>query len=234
VSSKRRTNIDGDRSIQRKPGKSRAERIFYVAVEGESTEPDYLAYLNKTFGQERQFSIKPLYESNGMKPREVVAKVAEYVDEVTEHEALYPDEEERRPQLWALFDRDEHTGVPEAFEEADRVGIQVAYSNPSFDLWVLLYLSDFGGAQSGSSTVVHEKLRRHPAFKTFSRKNKRLDANRLEAMQDHEGAAGRAMRLAGGCSTDGCSKRGHVPRCKRIARDPCTEMGDLLAALKII
>jgi hypothetical protein len=29
-----------------------ATRLFYVAVEGEVTEPDYLAYLNREFGGE--------------------------------------------------------------------------------------------------------------------------------------------------------------------------------------
>jgi hypothetical protein len=144
---KRRTDANGERPIHRKPGRLRVERVFYVAVEGESTEPDYLAYLNKTFGEQHQFSIKPLYESNGMKPREVVAKAAEYLDEVSEYEALYPDDDDRRPRLWALFDRDQHTGIPEAFKEAEKARISVAYSNPSFDLWLLLHLSDFSGVQ---------------------------------------------------------------------------------------
>jgi hypothetical protein len=231
---KRRTKANGDRSIHRKPGRPRAERIFYVAVEGESTEPDYLAYLNKTFGEQHQFSIKPLYESNGLKPREVVAKAAEYVDEVREYEALYPDDDERRPQLWALFDRDQHTGIPGAFQEAGKAGITVAYSNPSFDLWLLLHLSDFSGAQSGSSDVVHEKLRKFAPYTKFSKRSKHLDQDRLDALHDHKAAADRARRLAGSCPTEGCSKHGHAAHCTRISRDPCTEVADLLVALKII
>lgn len=234
MSSNRRTNANGDRPIHRRPGRSRAERIFYVAVEGESTEPDYLAYLNKTFGEKHQFSIKPLYKDNGMKPREVVAKAVEYIDEVKEYEAIYPNDEAHKPQLWAMFDRDQHKGVLEAFQEAEDARVLVAYSNPSFDLWLLLHLSDFSGAQSGSSAVVHEKLRQYVPFKKFSNRDKRLDSDRLEALHDHKAATDRARRLAAACSTDGCSKRGHAAHCKRISRDPCTEVGDFLVALKII
>lgn len=169
-----------------------------------------------------------------MKPREVVAKAAEYLDEVREYEALYPNNDERKPQLWALFDRDQHTGIPEAFEEAEKAGISVAYSNPSFDLWLLLHLSDFSGAQSGSSNVVHEKLRRYEPFKKFGKPDKSLGKDRLDALHDHKAAADRARRLAGSCSTHGCSKHGHADYCKRMSRDPCTEVGDLLVALKII
>ena len=227
MSRKRRSAANGDRPIHRKPGRPRAERIFYVAVEGEATEPEYLDYLNKEFGERHRFSIKPLSQSNGgLKPREVVARVAEHLDDVKEFSA----------KLWAMFDRDEHTGVPEAFKEAEEADIRVAFSNPSFDLWLLLHLSDFSGAQGGSSDIVHEKLKKHDAFRTFGPKDKRLASSRKDALRGREkDAADRARRLARDCTTNGCSARGgHVGRCPRIARDPYTEVWELLVELGII
>jgi hypothetical protein len=81
---------------------------------------------------------------------------------------------------------------------------------------------------------VNKKLRQHAPFRKFGKRDKRLDSDRLEALHDHKAAVDRASRLAAACSTDGCSRRGHAAHCKRISRDPCTEVGDLLVALKII
>jgi hypothetical protein len=224
VSAKRRSDANAERSTRRKQGPPRAERLFYVAVEGESTEPDYLIYLNKEFGAEGKFVIKPLYERNGMKPREVVAKVV----------AAGDDDGER----WALFDRDEHTGIPEAFTAAASAGVKVAFSHPSFDLWLLLHMSDFSGSQSGSSSIVHEKLRRNPAFRTFgiNGRNKELRGERLDALRGNEQVATkRARRLVGDCPTPECtSKHGHVSHCAEMNRDPSTDVWRLLVALGVV
>jgi hypothetical protein len=42
----RRSDPNADRSIRRRHGRSREHRVIYVAVEGESTEVDYLDYVN--------------------------------------------------------------------------------------------------------------------------------------------------------------------------------------------
>jgi hypothetical protein len=138
--------------------------VFYVAVEGESTEPDYLAYLNKEFGPERQFFIQPLFKRNGMTPRQVVDRALEYHDEVVGSDT---NRDDTRGQLWALFDRDQHHGIATAIREARAGGVRMAFSNPSFDLWLLLHFTDVSGRQSGSSRIIHEKLRQHAGFEAF-------------------------------------------------------------------
>ncbi|MEV6861102.1 hypothetical protein AB0M44_08875 [Streptosporangium subroseum] len=65
---------------------SGATGSFYVAVEGEVTEPDYLAYLNREFGEDHDFFIHTLSVGNGLKPRPCVEKVLEYEGEVRDHE----------------------------------------------------------------------------------------------------------------------------------------------------
>lgn len=62
---RRRGRLDDERPLTRRLGSRRREvRVLYVACEGESTEPDYLQYLNEQFGdgdgRERQpFRIQP-------------------------------------------------------------------------------------------------------------------------------------------------------------------------------
>lgn len=46
-------------------------------------------------------------------------------------------------QYWAVFDRDSHPNIPQAFDMARANGIKVAYSNPCFELWAILHLKDY-------------------------------------------------------------------------------------------
>jgi hypothetical protein len=45
-------------------------------------------------------------------------------------------------QVWCVFDVDEHPYLAEAKQQAADNGIQVALSNPCFELWVLLHFRD--------------------------------------------------------------------------------------------
>lgn len=55
-------------------------------------------------------------------------------------------------RVWAVFDRDAHPNVPEALALAAENKIDVAFSNPCFEVWPLLHLIDYG-AQDGRHAV---------------------------------------------------------------------------------
>lgn len=226
MSRNRRTRPGADKPLHPTAGPSREERIFYVAVEGEATEPDYLAYLNKEFGQDLRFRIQPLWRRYGLKPQEVVDRV------LAEHD---PDDKDN--EFWALFDRDEHTGIPQAFAVARENNVRVGFSHPSFDLWLLLHFTAFSGAQSGSSGLVHEKLRRHRGFERFNiNGDKSVRDARADTLKGHERAAAkRARKLTNDCPNKKCNEQGgHVDHCDPLRRDPSTNVWELLVALKII
>ncbi|MBR0984666.1 RloB domain-containing protein [Bradyrhizobium liaoningense] len=46
-------------------------------------------------------------------------------------------------QVWAVFDRDDHPEVARAISEAIASGIRVGFSNPCFELWLVLHYRDF-------------------------------------------------------------------------------------------
>lgn len=223
MSRKRRSDPNAEKPVHLKPGRSRAVRLFYVAVEGGVTEPDYLAYLQETFGEEHQFHIHRESRKNGLKPREVVDRVLEHRGEDGE--------------LWALFDRDEHTGIPEAFAAAKKAGVQVAFSHPSFDLWLLLHFNSFSGAQNGSDTIVHKKLQQQKHWETFSDNgDKSVKGERAATLTGKQNAAAkRARKLTNDCPTPACSENtGHADHCDPLKRDPSTDVWELLKALGIL
>jgi hypothetical protein len=44
---------------------------------------------------------------------------------------------------WIVIDRDEHESFSDTLDKAKSIGIEVAYSNPSFELWFLLHFDDY-------------------------------------------------------------------------------------------
>jgi len=136
-------------------------------MEGEVTERDYLAFVNAEFGDRGRFFIHPVTKRHGMRPLEVAQRAIDVRRELEEAPGANEDIAEGRVQVWALFDRDQHLCVPQAFAAAGRMAVHVVFSHPSFDLWLLLHFQNLSSAEDGSSDAVHKKLRAaHPAYAT--------------------------------------------------------------------
>jgi hypothetical protein len=244
--------VEDERSLERRSsGPSREVRVLYVACEGESTEPDYLRHLNKQFGDGdgqggKPFRIQPVGRKNGMSPRETVEAVCGFAAE---------------DEAWALFDRDEHHDIPQAIKQAALSKVELAFSHPSFDLWLLLHFQSFGGAQSGKSKIVVEKLRQlkeTAAFKDYDKRNdKSIRGARCDALTGRETIAiARARSLVTSCEHGACDPRhamteplnrnltpppseewaarsGHAADCAMLKRDPSTDVWRLLVSLGI-
>jgi hypothetical protein len=45
-------------------------------------------------------------------------------------------------EVWCVFDVDEHPKLAEARDQANANGIQLAVSNPCFELWLLLHFQE--------------------------------------------------------------------------------------------
>ncbi|KQC34972.1 RloB family protein [Frankia sp. ACN1ag] len=198
---RRRGSVDDERSLDRGPGlRSRRVRVIYVAVEGESTEPGYLDYLNKEFGDGDKdrppFRIQPIWQRNGMLPTATVAAARQHAE---------PEDE-----AWVLFDRDgtdRDADIQRAFQDAAEAKAEIGFSHPSFDLWLLLHFQPFSGAQSGSSKIVVEKLRSAlgaEAFQDYDKRNdKSITSRRRDALRGRERAAVANARARGIVKTCG-------------------------------
>ncbi len=45
-------------------------------------------------------------------------------------------------EVWCVFDVDRHTRLPDAIQQASAVSIDLAISNPCFELWLLIHFRD--------------------------------------------------------------------------------------------
>jgi len=155
-----------------------------VVCEGEVTEPQYLiGFKNACRNSRVDVEISP---EHGVDPKTLVedAKARKKkADKAAENER---DENLKYDSVWAVFDVDDHAHIPDAVQMARDNGIDLAISNPSFELWLLLHFRDNPGMKSRE--VVARLLRTHD--KGY---HKHVDYHRYK--EGYSQAVSRAKRL---------------------------------------
>jgi hypothetical protein len=101
-------------------------------------------------------------------------------------------------EVWCVFDVDEHPKLNEAGQLASARGIELAVSNPCFELWLLLHFRDSPGARHRHD-VQHMLTGFLPSY------DKHLDFAMLEAGVTE--ARRRALRLDQDAEEEGESGR---------------------------
>lgn len=80
--------------------------------------------------------------SPGGVPKTLVERATE-MKKAGEREAnTKKDEYLRYDEVWCVFDIDDHPKIADARQQARDNGIDLAISNPCFELWVLLHFQD--------------------------------------------------------------------------------------------
>jgi hypothetical protein len=107
-----------------------------VFTEGRVTERGYLTYWRR---RHRKTVLLTLDDFHGA-PLQLVKHAVKAKQ--------FSEKEERRnrgkayDQVWCIHDVDEHEGLREAKDLADRHGIHLAISNPCIELWFILHFED--------------------------------------------------------------------------------------------
>ncbi|OMI40440.1 RloB family protein [Streptomyces sparsogenes] len=239
----------------------RAQRVIYIAHEGEKTEKDYLRLLESTYRTregKRSFRFALFGEAGGLRPMATVDRVLE--------------ETEPHDEKWVFFDRDaadsRDTEIPQAMRKAAKNGVQVVLSHPSFELWLLLHFQLWTSQESGFDSKVKDRLRQHKDAKGFEDydqasgdRGKGIDGKRAESLLASgrvKSAIRNARKLVNACQYGQCKaeaadeaaaspidpgkpetydqwtrRSGHAGGCEPLKRDPSTDVWRLLAALEI-
>jgi len=109
-----------------------------VVCEGKLTEPEYLTKLARHCGA--LITIDLIIERAAGVPMSVVDRAIQLLPKKRVGKM---DSFSERDQIWAVFDQDEHPRVAEAINKAETAGILVGYSNPCFELWLVLHFHDW-------------------------------------------------------------------------------------------
>lgn len=192
------------KSLTAKPRIRMPRRVIYIVAEGEVTEYEYCTALSNVFAERLGFRIeRPALHirRNGLTPSGVADHaLAVAADTGTLRSGSTAGSPNPISEIWALFDRDQHPGIPKAFARlAGHERIHVAFSHPSFDLWLLLHFIAVSDGQGGSSEQVHSRLGNCPGFGMFGSHDKRITQTRAAELMrpDRIAAAVHPYRITG-------------------------------------
>lgn len=118
------------REIERKSGRRKRNSIVYLICEGSETE---IRYFKQFRSRGCRIDIIPI--SSQYKAAD---KLVQKVKSTMGTSPYYPDEGD---MVWCVFDRDDNTNemLAKAKQTAIREGYQIAFSNPSFEVWFLFH-----------------------------------------------------------------------------------------------
>jgi len=204
--------------------------VLYLFVEGRVTETSYAEQIDGRFGKEYRFHLEVRGRGTGGKPRDLVKAAiqvrAEWLPGMRQRR-----DPEREPEVWCLFDRDEHPEVDAVIAVALRNGVRVAFSHPCFELWLLLHFQMYEAQLSGQCAAITGRLRQHPGFEDYQ---KQIGTAEWKALCGHfDEARARALQLVERCPTDSCGLEENAPHCVPTSRDPSSDVWRLLDSLHL-
>lgn len=129
----------GSRSLRRRPSRLNPRPRVLIVCEGEVTEPEYFRGI-KVKDSITLVDITIAHKSSD--PLSVVREAISRKRKADEYAARVRDDNERFDEIWCVFDVDSHKTFATATELASRNGVQVAVSNPCFEVWLLLHFGD--------------------------------------------------------------------------------------------
>ncbi|MBQ1159708.1 RloB domain-containing protein [Streptomyces sp. A73] len=167
---------------KRKQQGARRHREVYVFAEGEVTEDEYAQIvLEHGVRKHPDLPVKCEFRTpTERKPLPLVEDAVALARRVRREarKAKLTEDDDRWPQVWCLFDRDQHRHIPEAIALAKREKIEVAYSHPCFELWRLLHYQNYTSTFGCVCNDARDRLRQQPDFaKTYGPNIKRVDDN---------------------------------------------------------
>lgn len=129
-------------SLERRPPRVLPKIVFWLLCEGQNTEPHYFEALKSVYKEALiEFNILPAV-GVPMTICEKSIKEAKRLGLLATRGSR-KDSFEKRDEVWAIFDRDKHPNFEQAIRKCQAAGIQVARSNPCFEVWLILHKTEY-------------------------------------------------------------------------------------------
>ena len=128
--------------LKRKNLRLEPKRSFILFWEGEKTETEYFNAIRRTCSK----TLIAVETHGGVGvPKTIAEKAIEKARSLglTPKSRRKKDSYEKRDQVWAIFDRDDHPHFDEAVRNCESQNVGVGRSNPCFELWLILHEQDY-------------------------------------------------------------------------------------------
>lgn len=127
------------RSLRRRTPNRRPRSRLLIVCEGKVTEPKYFkAFRHEHRNQLVEVEVLP----DGGVPKTLVEHAVDKKKSAERTARRFADPYLKYDEVWCVFDVDEHPNLPEAKQQAMDNGLDLAISNPCFELWILLHFQD--------------------------------------------------------------------------------------------
>src|SRR6202165_1126853 len=124
--------------LRRRRPQLEPRRRILIVCEGRRTEPEYFQALRVKLRAVVEVQIEP----GGPDPKILVERAVARKRDTDREARLQRDRFLRYDEIWCVFDTDEHPKLADARQQAQAHGIELAISNPCFELWALLHFQD--------------------------------------------------------------------------------------------
>lgn len=127
------------RPLKRRVNVRDPKRRFIIYTEGKKTEPEYFKAVRQNL-RGALIDIE-IVEAAGVPA--TIAKSASADAKSRSRRGRSRSSFEETDEVWAVFDRDEHPNVPEALAQCRAARVGTAFSDPCFELWLILHHGEF-------------------------------------------------------------------------------------------
>ena len=127
-------------SLRRKEELRVPKRKFVIFCEGANTEPRYFDALRRQF---KGAIIDVEIVGGAGVPATIAASASAAMAAAHRTKRRSKQSFDKNDEVWAVFDEDAHPGVPQALQQCRNAGVGIAYSNPCFELWLILHREPF-------------------------------------------------------------------------------------------
>jgi hypothetical protein len=129
------------RPLKRRVATRRPRKTLLVFCEGERTEPEYLDALKRQPSVKEISAVDLRVETGhgGSVPKTLVSMAIEARERSS-------NEEGEIDEIWCVFDVEwpvNHPNLKESIDLAQQNGINLAVSNPCFEVWLILHFQDY-------------------------------------------------------------------------------------------
>lgn len=129
--------------LTRRENLRQPKRKFVIYCEGKNTEPEYIKSLKRILNG----AIIDVEIVGGAGVPTTISRTAiSALAEIRRTSRRSRQSFGNLDEVWAMFDEDEHPNVPQAISQCNSAGVGVAYSNPCFELWLILHRQEYDKA----------------------------------------------------------------------------------------
>lgn len=127
------------RPLTRSTGLRSPKARFVIYTEGKNTEPDYFRAMKRHLtGALIDIEVTGAAGVPFTLAEQACAR-AKALARTKRNRSSF----EESDRIWVVFDRDQHPRIPEAIQKCNGSGVGIAFSNPCFELWLILHYQDF-------------------------------------------------------------------------------------------